>query len=227
MSPWLSRAAQGAISEPGGFRSARVIPRLQDCWDSADAGLAGRGPGASGCGRWEALLGSALVLRGPVRRPGSSARGKGRGVRGRVETHQTPCGLGSGLHAVTPPRSAGQSKPQGHASFPSLVERVSKFMGQRAGVEDQNQVHNAPYPSLEAHLVEPSFTALSHSQAVREPGGPPLSIIPSPQTCSPIAQNSPSELLPFSEKICPTSDVFHLILKSFSKERFLSFFFLF
>lgn len=45
-------------------------------------------------------------------------------------------------------------------------------MWQSAGLEGQNQVHNAPYPSLEAHLLESSFTALSPSQAVGEPGGP-------------------------------------------------------
>ena len=79
--------------------------------------------------------------------------------RGQVETHQTPCDLGSGLHTITPPRSPGQSKSHGHAPLPSLVEGVGKFMWQGAGLEGQNQVHDAPYPSLEAHLVESSFTA--------------------------------------------------------------------
>lgn len=89
-----------------------------------------------------------------------------------METRQTPRDLGSGLHTVTPPRSPGRSKSHGHAPLPSLVEGVGQFTWQSAGLEGQNQVHNAPYPSLEAHLLESSFTALSPSQAVGEPGGP-------------------------------------------------------
>ena len=78
-----------------------------------------------------------------------------------METHQTTCDLGSGLPAITP-SVCWPKQVTGPCTPPPLVGRVSKFMWQRAGVEGQNQVHNAPYPSLEAHLAEPSSPALSH-----------------------------------------------------------------
>lgn len=66
-------------------------------------------------------------------------------------------------------------------------------------------------------MVETSSTALPSCRQCGKAGGRRGACHPRPHGH---AQNPPSKLLTSSEKVCPTSDVFHLILKSCAKELF-------
>lgn len=153
------------------------------------------------------------LLCGPVRWPANCSHGQGREAS-RSRLHRV------GLFCF-PKQPKCPTYSQGAEKYLPLPAsgRNCKFILQRAGVEGQNWGHMCPKPqpsSLEAgwwkRLPLPSPLAGSV-------GKPPA---PAPRHPRPHghAQNPPSKLLTTSEKICPTSDVFHLILKSFAKELF-------
>lgn len=173
------------------------------------------GPPASRWCSWEAVLHTSLVLHGPVGSRVSSAHGEGRGVRAGGNTSDP-----SGLHTITPPRSTGQGKFPGRALLPSLVGRIAASWGK--GCRWRISTRFMMPPTLPWRLVW--WNLLPPPSPRRQWGAWSTPAPPAPCTvlkpCPRAAQDSPSKLLAFSEKICPMSDVFHSIVRSFSKECF-------